>query len=492
MPAPAAPPGSTNGSSALSPEVVDALYDFALTVTWDPRAADEAVRTGLSGIDPDTVDVADLFRQVRMEAVMLARPPESAVVNIDEELPAPDELPIPMIESIALAVLDGLEPADRAALDLALRRELEGDDLAAALGVPPRMADDVVSGSQARADRVLGHYVLARIGHDTCPRLREALGEPAPDDLEQLAESVGAHLDECSLCTDRRLALTPVTSMLDAIPSRPAPEALREALGHLWEKAEVEAEETARKRRRWALLVAVLLIVAGAGGLIGWRLVGSDGTEAVDETATTLAAVLKVDPRTVDLGTDQTTGSVALRNTTDRRADYRVELDVPWLVVSPPGGELAAGESAELALSLDRATAPEGQVVTTVRVLSSGTITEFDVAAEIPKGPEVAGVLVESPAIAVAPCDQAPSATRVTSTVNAVSALSSVVARTSQGDAAMTNAGDHWEATLGPYSAEATVTFKVVATDSAGKSGESPELTVGVTACPAPPPRGRR
>lgn len=478
------PPAPPRGSSALSPAVIDDLYDFALTVTWDPVAAEEAVQRGLRRSDPQTATTPDFFRAVREVAVARARPPDTAVVDVNEELPAPADLPVPMVESIALAVLDGLDPSDRATLDLALRRGLAGDELAMALDVPAGDADAAVRDARGRADDCLGHYVLARIGHDTCPRLREALGDPPPDRLVPLAARVEAHLEECTLCTDRRLGLTPVTALLETIPSRPAPEALHEALGHLWEKEDLEAEEAVRRRRRLAVLMGALAVVVAAGVLIALDVVGGGG-DKVEETATTLAPVLSAETTTVDFGRDDSSGTAVVRNLADRRVRYRVEVDVPWLTVSPTEGEIAAGDTTELALALDRAAAPEGEIVTTMRVVSAGTTTEVDVAAEIPRGPEVGGVSVDPPQVAVAGCEQAPTTGTVSAAVTTVADLDSVVLHTSQGDVPLEARDGSWAGTLGPYPAEGVVTFTVVATDAGGKSASSPELTLTVTACPA-------
>lgn len=491
MPGPAGLRAASSRSSALSSETVDALYDFALTVTWSVDQAEEAVRTGLRSVDPDTADVADLFHHVRLRAIALARP-DRALVDVDEELPTPDALPVPLIESIALPVIDSLDPADRAVLDLAFRRGLEGDELAAAIGVPPSIIDDAVREAAARADHALGHYVLARIGHDTCPRLRDALGDPPPERLAEVATRVDAHLEECSLCTDRREGFTPVTTMLDAVPARPAPEELKEALAHLWDDEEVEAAEALMQRRRLAGLLVVLAVVAVAGVLIGIRQYGSGGGSGAETTETTLPRLLAASGRAIDLGAERTEGSIDVRNVGDHRVSFRVQVDVPWLAVAPAEGTVRAGERATLSLTIDRSTAPEGRIVTTVRVLSSGAPAEFDVAADIPKGPEVAGVVPDPGEVSVAPCDQAPTTATLRSTVHSVSAIQSVVAKTSQGDVPMTLTGAEWTATLGPYSTEDDVKLTVVATDAIGKTATSPEVTVPVNACPEPPRRGRR
>ncbi|HLG01042.1 MAG TPA: hypothetical protein VI916_11250 [Acidimicrobiia bacterium] len=494
MPVPARSPSPSSRSTALSRELVDALFDFALTTTWDPEAADAAVREALSRIDPGSVQAPDLFARVRTAAITRAESPEDAVIDVNAALPAPADLPVAMIESIALSVLDGVEPADRAVLDLAVRRRLEGDDLASALDVAEPFVAGVVRDASTAADHLLGHYVLARIGHDTCPRLREALGDPPPDRLAPLAERVDAHLEECSLCTDRRLGLSAVTSMLDAIPARPAPEALHDAVGHLWEKEDVEAQEASRRRRRWMALVAVMILVVLAGSLIAVQFVGEDSESTIDATATTVLPVLTAETRTVDLGTDRNEGTASIRNAADRAVDYRVEVDVPWLTVTPTSGRVGVGEQAELAFRLDRITAPEGAIVTTVRVRGGGATTEIDITAEIPRGPQILGVVLDPPDLVPDGCTTAEgkvSTTTINATVAATSELASVVAKTSLGDVPLSLVDGLWTATLGPFP-EGSVTLTVAATDALGKTAISPELNVSVGTCPAPPTTTRR
>lgn len=488
-------PLPTRGPSTIAPEVIDALYDFALTVTWDPDRAAEAVRTGLRESDPGSADAADLFHRVRTEAVLLAPSPGDTRADINEELPPPSALPVPMLESIALGVLDGLEPTDRAALDLAMRRNLEGDDLAAALGVPPQLADGVVKAARERADRLLGHYVLARIGHDTCPRLREAL-DPEPEPLTRLADQVDAHLDECSLCTDRRFGLSPATGTLTAIPPRPAPRELVDALDHLWDVEEMEAEEAAERQRRWIILGSILVGVTVAGGLLAFWQIGSDDTTTTgDITETTLPQLLRASTQTIDFGAGAGSATVVVRNTAEEATAYTVTVDVPWVEVTPSEGTLRAGEQVELTVTLDRGAAPEGgRLVTTVKVASDVGVADVNIAASVPKGPEIAGVALDPTAVAPAGCDEVPTSATVSATASSGSPVQTAVVRwrgvvasgseVSEGEIAMTQVEDRWEATLGPYGDTGTVTFVVSATDAAAKVVESPELTLQVNECP--------
>lgn len=468
------------------------MYDFALTTTWEPEAAEDAVRVGLRGVDPGTVRAPELFDRVRVEAEERAQPPESVHIDVNEPLPPPDELPVAMIESIALSVLEGIAPADRALLDLAFRRGLEGNDLADAGGFPPADASDRLREAQGRADHLLGHYVLARIGHDTCPRLRDALGEPAPDRLGPLAARVDSHLADCSLCTDRWRGLTPVTSMLNAIPARPAPDALHDALGHLWEKEDVDAQEAARRRRRWMGLAGVLAVVALAGSLIGAQLLAESSDSDVDVTATTLPTVLAADSSTIDLGVDDTSGTAVVSNVTERSLTYRVEVDVPWVTVTPSEGRLGPGEDAELSLAIDRSSAPEGEVVTTIRVLAGGAPTEINLEAEIPKGPEIAGVVVDPPNLYVGTCGVEPSTSALSATVTGGTGDITVVARTPSGDIPLTPAGEQWTGAVGPLDTIGDVPVTVVATDGIGKVATSVPVIVNAAECPAPPTTTRR
>src|SRR5690348_6120531 len=99
--------------------------------------------------------------------------------------------------------LDGLNPAEREIIELDLRHDLQGADLAAVLGVPRNQAHDLATQARGRLEKALGALLVARTGRRACPDLDMLLdgwdGELTPPDRKQ----IDRHVDQCDICADR-------------------------------------------------------------------------------------------------------------------------------------------------------------------------------------------------------------------------------------------------------------------------------------------------
>src|SRR6185312_3914373 len=99
--------------------------------------------------------------------------------------------------------LDGLNPAEREVIELDLRHDLQGADLAAVLGVPRNQAHDLATQARGRLEKALGALLVARTGRRACPDLDMLLdgwdGELTPPDRKQ----IDRHVDQCDICADR-------------------------------------------------------------------------------------------------------------------------------------------------------------------------------------------------------------------------------------------------------------------------------------------------
>lgn len=99
--------------------------------------------------------------------------------------------------------LDGLNPAEREIIELDMRHDLQGADLAAVLGVPRNQAHDLATQARGRLENALGALLVARTGRRSCPGLDLLLdgwdGELTPPDRKQ----IDRHVDQCDACADR-------------------------------------------------------------------------------------------------------------------------------------------------------------------------------------------------------------------------------------------------------------------------------------------------
>lgn len=116
--------------------------------------------------------------------------------------------------------------ADQVVIELGLRHDLDGDQLAAAIGCPPERVEAIFAQVEAEAEHVLGTLVLARQGRGDCPQLAALLEgwdqAPSADTTDIVAE----HAPVCERCS-RRLAVAHPLDLLGAAPPAPVPPALR-------------------------------------------------------------------------------------------------------------------------------------------------------------------------------------------------------------------------------------------------------------------------
>ena len=85
--------------------------------------------------------------------------------------PAPGQRRAAELRRLVRAALDGLNPAEREVIELGLRHDLQGADLAAVLGVPRNQAHDLASRARGQLEKALGALLVARTGRRACPDL---------------------------------------------------------------------------------------------------------------------------------------------------------------------------------------------------------------------------------------------------------------------------------------------------------------------------------
>jgi RNA polymerase sigma factor (sigma-70 family) len=114
------------------------------------------------------------------------------------------------LRRVVRAALDGLNPGEREAIELDLRHDLHGADLAAVLGVPRNHAHTLASHARSQLDRALSALLVARTGRRGCAEL-DLLLDGWDGRLTALPRKrVSRHIDQCEVCAGRsRGALRP-------------------------------------------------------------------------------------------------------------------------------------------------------------------------------------------------------------------------------------------------------------------------------------------
>jgi RNA polymerase sigma factor (sigma-70 family) len=132
------------------------------------------------------------------------------------------------LRGLVRAAMGGLNPGEREVIELGLRHDLSGADLAAVLGVSRNQAHALASRARGRLERELGVLLVARTGRWACPVLDLMLCDWDGQLTAPMRKQVARHTGQCDACAyRRRSALRPAA--LDAmVPLAALPRGLRE------------------------------------------------------------------------------------------------------------------------------------------------------------------------------------------------------------------------------------------------------------------------
>lgn len=228
--------GDLNSFGQLYDGYFPRVYDFAWRLLLDADAAasvaeevfDEAVRT--LGVLREARDVApwlfaiayrralpragrrgedaDLAPQYE-EAFGAFATPDPAALRDRSVIRGDEELAVLVWEAATL-----LNPRDYALLDLHLRQDLDGGELAAVMAVSRNAATNIVSRLEHVAEDAFAGYVLARRGGAGCDGLRQVLQEhPFPPYGDDTRTAVEAHIAECEGCKSTRSNMPRLTDV---------------------------------------------------------------------------------------------------------------------------------------------------------------------------------------------------------------------------------------------------------------------------------------
>jgi RNA polymerase sigma factor (sigma-70 family) len=225
------------GDPHALPEIYDSyaprLFDYCHVLLRDQEAAALALHDSLITVQERIGHIPDarLFRgwlyavtrdeclRRRAYAELPAerqRAPEAAGIEADEATRR--------LVHEALLVLSG---AQREALDLSLRHELDPHELAEVLGVTPHEASVHVAQARHDLDDAFAAVVVAATGREDCPSVAALAGPPdAPLDTETCGK-LARHIASCPICGSRGSRKVATARLLNAMPTAALPTALR-------------------------------------------------------------------------------------------------------------------------------------------------------------------------------------------------------------------------------------------------------------------------
>ncbi|MGH3068558.1 MAG: sigma-70 family RNA polymerase sigma factor [Streptosporangiaceae bacterium] len=145
------------------------------------------------------------------------------------------------------SALAELEPADQEIVELHLRHEFYGADLADALGVPRNQVHTLTSRARSRFEAALGAHMVARSRPGFCEELSWILGDWDGDYLAPpMRKQVRRHIGSCEICGEHERRHVNPVALLGALPEPVLPESLRhETLSLLADPSPDAAQERA-------------------------------------------------------------------------------------------------------------------------------------------------------------------------------------------------------------------------------------------------------
>ena len=349
------------------------------------------------------------------------------------EMTAPtdaDDTDVDYLRQLVWDAAGGLAPRDRAVLDLHLRQGLQGQELAAALGVKEHHATVLLGRVREHVDRSLGALLVARTGRRDCRELDELLSGWDGSLSPLLRKRVARHIDNCDVCGERRRRMVSPAALLAGVPILPAPGYLRDRVLDdvaLASSSSADGQYLTTRVQHWAPLVAAAvvaaLIVAGAACFtlrpttapvsatedapsltpeVAPSASATPGTiltvPSQEPTATATASTSVASPGVIELLTDavdfggtSTEASLQFRNTGGSELLWTLSLQDGALAASTASGSLASGEAVDITLTLDRDSLAEGEFSSTIDISGAGSFS-VPVSASVERAPVISGL----------------------------------------------------------------------------------------------------
>ncbi len=238
--------GDPAGLAAAYDSYAGVLHAYCRSLLGEPADAADAVQDTFviaaaklgSLRDPDrlrpwlyAVARNECYRRLRGR-VRLASLDEAGDVS-DTLTDASSEAGRAELRDLVAAALAGMNPGDREVIELNLRNEVEGQDLADALGVPLNQAHALASRARGQLERSLGALLVARTGRAACAELDAMLADWDGTLTILLRKRVSRHIENCEICGERKRRELSPAALFSVLPVIALPPGLRQQVLHL-------------------------------------------------------------------------------------------------------------------------------------------------------------------------------------------------------------------------------------------------------------------
>ena len=199
------------------------LYSYCRSLLREPADAADAVQDTFLVATAKLRDLRDparlrpwLYAVARNECLRRLRA-GSALSALEEAADIPAETAEigaaterAEVQQLVRAAIDGLNPGERDVIELSLIAELDGDELADALGVSRNHAHALLSRARSQLERSLGALIVARTGRAACADLDAMLAGWDGQLTVLMRKRISRHIEQCEVCGERkRRELTP-------------------------------------------------------------------------------------------------------------------------------------------------------------------------------------------------------------------------------------------------------------------------------------------
>jgi RNA polymerase sigma factor (sigma-70 family) len=164
----------------------------------------------------------------RLRARDAASPLDEAEDLIDDSADVSDVAERAQLRELVRAAITGLNPGDQEVIELSLRHELEGADLADALGVARNHAHALLSRARDQLKKSLGALLVARSGRQSCLALDDLLRGWDGTMTVLMRKRVSRHIERCEVCGERKRRELRPAMLLGVAPLAVLPAGLRD------------------------------------------------------------------------------------------------------------------------------------------------------------------------------------------------------------------------------------------------------------------------
>jgi len=446
--------GDRGAWSAIYDRYADRLHDYCWSILRDRHEAEDALHDAFVTAASKIGQLRDpallrpwLYAICRNQALAKTRRrgrevPSEDVADMTPPVSDRSDYEVEELRRLVWAAAGGLAPRDRSVFELHLRHNLDGKELAEALGTNAHHATVMLSRVRDHVERSLGALLVGRTGRKDCAELDGMLANWDGELTPLLRKRVARHIDNCTVCTEQRRRMVSPLALLSGVPLLPAPRYLRErvlqdielvnggtplddvagggasggggagggirrAIGD----GRVKLVIGAATLTVLAMLGAVLFS-GGPGGEpanLGATVPSSQASPAPASTSgsagsssttgapssvpsTTTAApapaALGAVTTAVDFGAASTQQALRFRNTGGQPMPWSVSSGHRAVTVQPASGNLAPGATAQLTVRLDRGALAEGDFAGRLR-LSAASTTDIPVTAAENRPPRI-------------------------------------------------------------------------------------------------------